>query len=454
MFATPAHTAATGRQAEYAFGRTLAGSLVGAVLEWYEFAVYGALAATVFAEQFFPAAAPGTGVLLAFGTQAVGFVARPLGGVFFGHLGDRVGRKPMLIATYVTLALATAGIGLLPTYATWGLIAPLGLVALRFVQGFALGGEFGAAVTLVAEYAPASQRGRWTALPQAGGPAGTILAAGVLAVIGGAMSRGAFLSWGWRLAFLIAIPLLLVGAWIRRGVEESPAFRHAAARQAGRARSSVIEALRHPVPILQGLGVRIGENVAFYIYTVFVISYATKTLGFALPDVLRAVLFAGICQFAAMLIAGRVSDAIGRKPVMITAALGLAAWAPVFFRLANQHSLALLTLAICVGAFIHGMLGGPEAAWITELFPTRHRYAGSSIAFQGSSIIAGGPAPLIATALMASGSSGSGNGTMLVTIYLIVCAAISAAAVASGPETAGRDLEERPLHPPPPPPPC
>jgi MFS family permease len=422
-----------------AFGRTLAGSLIGAVLEWYEFAVYGALAATVFAEQFFPAAEPHTGVLLAFGTQAVGFIARPLGGIFFGHLGDRIGRKPMLLATYVTLALATAGIGLLPTYATWGLMAPLALVVLRFVQGFALGGEFGAAVTLVSEYAPASQRGRWTALPQAGGPAGTILAAGVLAIIGASMSREAFMAWGWRLAFLIAIPLLLVGAWIRRGVEESPAFRNAAARQAGRPRSSVIEAMRHPVPILQGLGVRIGENVAFYIYTVFVISYATKTLGFALSDVLRAVLFAATCQFIAMIIAGRWSDAIGRKPILIGAAIGLAAWAPIFFMLASQHSLMLLTIAICIGAFIHGMLGGPEAAWITELFPTRYRFAGSSIAFQGSSIIAGGPAPLIATALMASGS---GNGTTLVTAYLIVCALISVVAVASGPETAGRDLND------------
>ena len=431
------------------FKRTLAGSMTGAVLEWYEFAVYGTLAATVFAGQFFPASAPHTGVLMAFGTQAVGFVARPVGGVFFGHLGDRIGRKPMLVATYVTLALATAGIGLLPTYASWGLVAPIALVTLRLVQGFALGGEFGAAVTLVSECAPPEERGRWAAFPQAGGAAGTILASTVLALLGWSMSAASFAAWGWRIAFLLAIPLLIVGAWIRRRVEESPVFCAASASRAARtadadagtgahsgvADSSVIHALRHPIPLLHGLGVRVGENVAFYVYTVFVIAYATKTLAFALPDVLSAVLTAAVCQFAAMLIGGWLSDAIGRRPVMIAAALGLAAWAPIFFSLAQQQSLPLLFIGICVAASLHGLLGGPEAAWITELFPTRHRYAGSSLAFQGSSIVAGGPAPLIAAALM-----GADGNTTPVAIYLIVCALISVIAVASGPETRGKPL--------------
>jgi MFS family permease len=374
-------------------------------------------------------------VLLAFGTQAVGFVARPLGGIFFGHLGDRVGRQPMLVATYTTLAVATAGIGLLPGHATLGLAAPIALVALRFTQGFALGGEFGAAVTLVSEYAEPARRGWWAAFPQSGGPAGTILATGVLAILGSTMSRAAFESWGWRIAFLIAIPLLLVGAWIRRRVEESPAFTLAAASRAAQPRSSVIEALQRPLPIMQGIGVRIGENVAFYIYTVFVIAYATRILGFEVPDVLRAVLLAAACQFVGMLFGGWLSDVLGRRPVMIAAALGLGAWAPVFFLLAKQQSLGLLTLGICVGASMHGLLGGPEGAWITELFPTRHRYAGSSLAYQGSSIVAGGPAPLVATALM-----GQGGDAAPVVVYLIVCSLISIAAVASGPETRGIDL--------------
>jgi MFS family permease len=423
-------------EARRRFGRTLAGSMVGAVLEWYDFAIYSALAATVFAEQFFPVAVPHTGVLLAFGTQAVGFVARPLGGIFFGHFGDRHGRQPMLVATYMTLALATAGIGLLPSYATWGLMAPTALVALRFTQGFALGGEFGAAVTLVSEYAEPARRGWWAAFPQSGGAGGTILATGVLALLGSAMSRASFESFGWRIAFLIAIPLLLVGAWIRRGVEESPTFIRAAAARTAQPRSSVIEALQRPIPILQGIGMRIGENVAFYIYTVFVIAYATRILNFEVPDVLRAVLFGAVCQFIGMLLGGWWSDVLGRKPVMITAALGLGAWAPVFFLLANQQSLGLLTLGICVGAFMHGVLGGPEGAWITERFPTRYRYAGSSLAFQGSSIVAGGPAPLIATALM-----GPDGHTLPVVIYLIVCSLTSVVAVLSGPETKGVDLD-------------
>jgi MFS family permease len=410
--------------------------MAGAVLEWYEFAVYGALAGTVFAQQFFPSAVSHTALLLAFGTQAVGFVARPLGGIVFGHFGDTMGRKPMLVATYVTLAIATAGIGLLPTYATWGLAAPACLIALRFVQGFALGGEFGAAVTLVLEYAPADQRGRWTAFPQAGGPAGTILATGVLALLGASMSAQAFASWGWRVAFLLAVPLLLVGAWIRRGVEESPAFRQAVATRVAQPRSSVIEALQHPIPILQGLGVRIAENVGFYIYNVFVIAYATRVLGFSAAGVLRAVWIAAVCQFFAMLIGGRLSDAVGRKPVMMVAAIGLGLWAPAFFALATtaaaRGSLALLAVAICIAASLHGLLAGPEAAWIAELFPTRYRSAGGSIAFQGSSILAGGPAPLIATALMAGGRETTG-----VTIYLILCALISVLALLWGPETKG-----------------
>lgn len=417
------------------FKRALAGSMVGAVLEWYDFAIYGALAASIFAGQFFPESAPYTGTLLALGTQAVGFIARPLGAIFFGHLGDRVGRKPMLIATYLILALATAMIGLLPNYAAWGLAAPILLVVLRFVQGFALGGEFGAAVTLVAEYAKPQQRGRWAALPQSGGAAGTLLATGVLTLIGSLVTPEQFAAWGWRIAFLIAIPLLLVGAWLRYGVQESPVFQQAERHLEQTESSSVLESIkRSPRMILHGLGARIGENVAFYIYTVFVIAYATKYVGYAVPDVLRAVLFAAMAQFVGMIVGGWISDYLGRKPVMIAAALGLAIWAPIFFALAQQ-SLGLLTLGVVVGAFLHGLLAGPEAAWLVELFPTRYRYAGSSIAFQGSSIIAGGPAPLIATALLGA----SGNTTAVV-IYLVVCALITVVAVATGPETKGRDL--------------
>lgn len=430
------------------FYRTLNGSMVGVVLEWYDFAIYGALAATVFAHQFFPKADPQAGLLLAFGTQAVGFLARPLGGIVFGHIGDRMGRKPAFIMTYLLLGIATASIGLLPTYATWGIAAPLLLVLARFIQGFALGGEFGAAITLVSEHSTPRNRGFWVSIPQTGGPAGTLLGAGVLAIIGAVLGPDDFQAWGWRVAFLIAIPLLLVGAWMRRGVEESPIFQenraHAvpAGTPGGSAEQFVPEhgerglkaALRNPVPILQGLGVRIGENVAFYVYTVFMMAYATQFLHYPAPKVLLVVTVASAFQLVGMLLGGWSSDRFGRKPVMIGAALFLAVWAPVFFTLASQ-GIMMLGVGVCVGAFAHGLLAGPEAAWIAELFPTEHRTAGTSLAVQGSSIFGGGPAPLIATALIGSAAEVTG-----VIGYLVVCALLSVVSVATGPETKGRDL--------------
>lgn len=418
------------------FRRVLSGSMVGAVLEWYDFAVYGALAATVFAEQFFPNSSPHTGILLAFGTQAIGFVARPLGGVVFGHLGDVKGRKFTLVITYVILGLATAMIGFLPNYAAWGVLAPVGLVVLRFIQGFALGGEFGAAVVLVSEHSRPRNRGRWCSLPQTGGPAGTLLATGVLSLLTNLLPHDAFNSWGWRVAFLVALPLLAIGAWLRRSVEDSPTFVKAVEHRSTAERSPVYRALAQPIPILQGLGIRIGENVAFYIYTVFVLAYATNTLGFDRGDVFLIVTVAAAFQLVAMILGGYFSDIVGRRPVMLTATLILAAWAPVFFWLAQQGSLALLSLGVCFGAFVHGLLAGPEAAWISELFPTTHRTAGTNLAVQGSSILGGGPAPLIATALIGT----SGNTTWVV-VYLVVAALVSAIAIVSGPETKGIDLK-------------
>ncbi len=257
----------------------------------------------------------------------------------------------------------------------------------------------------------------------------------MLSLLGASLSKASFDAWGWRVAFLLAIPLLLVGAWIRRGVEESPTFVAAAAARATQPRSSVLDALRHPRPLLHGLGVRIGENVAFYVYTVFVIAYATKTLSFALPDVLEAVLIAAICQFcrgAPRRLALRRRRPQARDDRRRDRARGVGADLP-----AGAPAIArVLYAGICTATFLHGLLAGPEAAWITELFPTRHRYAGSSLAYQGSSIIAGGPAPLIATALM-----GADGGTTPVAIYLALCALISVAAVATGPETRGEDLQ-------------
>ncbi|MDQ0383038.1 MFS transporter [Amycolatopsis thermophila] len=420
------------------FRRVLAGGMAGSVLEWYDFAIYGVLAATVLGPLFFPGGSGVVQLLLALATQGLGFVARPLGGVVFGHLGDKFGRKPMLVTTFLLLGTSTAAIGLLPTYHQAGLWATVLLVVLRMIQGFALGGEFGAAVLMVSEYGEPKRRGFWASWPQAGAPLGTVLATVVVTVIGVVFPGDAFDTWGWRVAFLVAIPLLVIGFWIRRSVEESPVFQAAqagAGQRAAREKSSVLEALARPRAVLHGLGMRLGENIAFYIYTVFVIAYATRYFGYERGDVVLAVTFASVCQFAGMIGGGAWSDRVGRKIAMLVPAVALVVWAPVFFWMVQTSSVPVLWLGVCVGAFFHGMLAGPEAAWITELFPTRYRYAGSSLVFQGSSIIAGAPAPLIAVWLIDSFGVGAVVG------YLVVTMAITVIAVATSRETKAVDLD-------------
>nr|WP_123799006.1 MFS transporter [Amycolatopsis keratiniphila] len=420
-----------------AFRRVLAGSTAGAVLEWYDFALYGILAATVLGPLFFPGGNGFAQLLLALATQGLGFVARPIGGIVFGHLGDRLGRKPMLVTTFLLLGLSTSAIGLLPTYSQVGIGATISLVVLRLIQGFALGGEFGAAVLMVSEYGSPKRRGFWSAWPQAGAPLGTVLATAVVGGIALVLPDNAFDQWGWRVGFLFAVPLLVIGFWIRRRIDESPVFQEAQARAATktvRERSSILETLAHPGPVLRGLGVRLGENVAFYVYTVFVVAYATKTFGYDKSDVLLAVAIGSLLQFAGMLAGGYWSDRVGRRVAMLVPALGLAVWAPVFFAIVQADALPLLYLGIGVGAALHGLLAGPEAAWIAELFPTRRRFAGASLVFQGSSIIAGAPAPLIAVWLAEK------QGPTAVVLYLVGTIAVTVVALFLSAETRGTDL--------------
>lgn len=422
------------------FKRVLAGSMAGAVLEWYDFAIYGILAATVLGPLFFPSDSAVASLLLALATQGLGFVARPLGGIVFGHLGDKFGRKPVLVATFLMLGTATAAIGLLPTYGQIGIWATIALVVLRMVQGFALGGEFGAAVILVSEYGEPKRRGFWASWPQSGAPAGTVLATVTVGVLALVFPGDAFDTWGWRVAFLLALPLLVIGFLIRRGVEESPVYRAAQAKleqqaEAPRERSSVLAALRTPRPLLHGLGMRLGENIAFYVYTIFVIAYATTYFDYSRGAIVTAVAFASVGQFLGMIGGGWWSDRIGRKVAMLVPSVSLIIWAPIFFALIHTESMPALYLGVCVGAVLHGMLAGPEAAWITELFPTKHRFAGSSLVFQGSSIIAGAPAPFIAVWLV------DRFGATAVIVYLVTTMAVTVLAVATSRETKGIDLD-------------
>ncbi|GAB3709233.1 MFS transporter [Mariniluteicoccus flavus] len=302
------------------FGRVMAGSMVGAVLEWYDFALFAVLAATVFGPLFFKSPDPIVATLQALGTMGLGFVARPLGGIVFGHLGDKFGRQPMLVVTFLLLGVATAAIGFLPTLASAGVMATVLLVTLRLVQGFALGGEFGAAVLLVSEYGEREKRGFWASWPQAGAPLGTVLATVVVTVLQMIFPGQAFLETGWRVAFWLAIPLLAFGYWIRHGIEESPVFKEAQKAAADKAavtpRSSIIETLAKPRALLHGLGVRLGENIAFYFYTVFVLSFATKVHKYAMPDVLKVVTLGSVAQFCGMILV-----AVGRTNQQIAAEL-------------------------------------------------------------------------------------------------------------------------------------
>lgn len=429
------------------FKRVLAGSMAGAVLEWYDFAVYGILAATVLGPLFFPSGNPVASLLMALATQGLGFVARPLGGIVFGHLGDKLGRKPVLVATFLLLGGATAAIGLLPTYGQIGIWATVALVILRMTQGFALGGEFGAAVILVSEYGEPKRRGFWASWPQAGAPAGTVLATVTVGLLALVFPGAAFDEWGWRVAFLLAVPLLVIGFLIRRGVEESPVFQAAQAKaeaaadvEAPKETSSILEALRKPRPLLHGLGMRLGENIAFYVYTVFVIAYATTSFDISRGAIITAVAFASVCQFLGMIGGGWWSDRVGRKIAMLVPSISLVIWAPIFFALVHTESMPALYIGVCVGALLHGMLAGPEAAWITELFPTKHRFAGSSLVFQGSSIIAGAPAPFIAVWLVDRFSATA------VVFYLVITMTITVVAVATSRETKGVNLDNLDEH--------
>ncbi|MEK6439120.1 MFS transporter [Pseudonocardia sp. T1-2H] len=422
--------------------RVVLASLVGATIEWYDFFLYSAAAALVFNTVFFPASDPLVGTMLALGTYALGFVARPVGGIVFGHFGDRVGRKQLLMISLIMMGLATVGIGLLPTYAQVGIWAPIMLVVLRLIQGFAVGGEWGGAVLLVAEYGTAKGRGFWTSWPQVGVPAGNLLAAGVLAVLAGFQSDADFEAWGWRIPFLLSAVLVLIGYWIRQSVAETPVFveaqRRAAERKQRIERSPAIEAVRrHPRGLLLGMGLRLGENVTYYIVTAFSLVYATEVVGLPKSVILNAVLVAAAVQVAMLPAWGALSDRFGRRPVLAIGALGTAIWGFAFFRLLETGATVNVVIAMVVGLVLHGAMSGPEAAFISEMFSTPVRYSASSIAYQLSSILAGSVAPIIALELFRR----TGSATAI-SIYLVATCAVSLVAIVVARENKGRTFEE------------
>jgi metabolite-proton symporter len=410
-------------------------SLIGTTIEWYDFFLYGSAAALVFNKLFFPEFDPLTGTLLAFTTYALGFVARPVGGIVFGHFGDRIGRKRLLMLSLVLMGLATTLIGVLPTYAQAGVLAPIALILLRLVQGFAVGGEWGGAVLLVAEHGDAARRGFWASWPQAGVPAGNLLAAGILALLAGNQSDADFLAWGWRVPFLLSALLVAIGWWIRSSVAESRTFEAALEREAP-PRLPAIDVLRErPGALATGAGLRLGENVSYYVITTFSITYMTTAGHLTKARALDCILIGAAVHFLAIPLLGRLSDRIGRRPVYAAGGLGLAAFAFLFFGMIGSGDFATAAFGIVAALLLHGAMYGPQAAFITELFPTRYRYSGASIAYQLTSIVAGSLAPIIATLLY-----GLGRGALPVSLYVGACCLVSGVTALLARETRGVDL--------------
>ncbi len=423
--------------------KVVGASLVGTTVEWYDFFLYGSAAALVFNKLFFPDFDPLVGTLLAFATYAVGFAARPIGGVIFGHFGDKIGRKQMLVITLMLMGGATFAIGLLPTYATIGIWAPILLILLRLVQGFALGGEWGGAVLMAAEYGTPERRGYWASWPQAGAPAGNLLAVAVLALVSAFTTEQQFESWGWRIPFLLSAVLVGVGLWIRVSIEESPVFR-AAREQSATAEEApklpVVQVLRdYPREIILAIGARLAENIGYYIFTAFALSYATQQLGVPQSTALNAALIASAIHFAAIPTMGALSDRFGRRPVYLLGAVGVGVWGFVFFRMYDSESFVLLALAGTIALVFHGAMYGPQASFFSELFSTQVRYSGLSVAGQVSSIVAGSLAPVIATALLIEYGS-----SVPISLYLAGAAVLTVIAVLLSRETARSDLTRDP----------
>ncbi|MBT9256775.1 MHS family MFS transporter [Phycicoccus sp. MAQZ13P-2] len=415
-------------------------SVVGTAVEWYDFFLYGSAAALVFGSLFFPDSDPLTGTLLAFGTYALGFVARPLGGVVFGHYGDRVGRKKMLVISLLMMGGATVAIGLLPTYATIGIAAPLLLLLCRLVQGFAVGGEWGGAVLMVAEHGKDEHRGFWSSWPQAGVPFGNLLATGVLWLLSVFQSDAAFNAWGWRIPFLLSAVMVLIGLWVRVSLEESPVFAEAKAEIESSEKSHlpILEVLRrYPREVLLAMGMRMAENISYYIFTIVVITYVTTYLGAQKGVVLGALLAGAAMQSVLIPLIGALSDKVGRRPLYLVGAVGVGVWGFVYFGMIDSLSGPQIMLATLVGLFFHALMYSPQAAFFSELFGTSVRYTGASVGYQLASILAGALAPIIALQLL--GSTDEKN-TGAVAVYLAVAAAITVVSVLLAKETKATSL--------------
>jgi MHS family shikimate/dehydroshikimate transporter-like MFS transporter len=416
--------------------RVVVASFIGTTIEWYDFFLYGTAAALVFNRLFFPTLDSLAGTLSAYGTFAVGFVARPLGGAVFGHFGDRLGRKNMLVWSLAIMGVATALIGLTPTYAQVGIWAPVLLVVLRFIQGFGVGGEWGGAVLLAVEHSGGERRGFHGSWPQMGVPGGLLLSTGVFAALSSWLPEPAFLAWGWRVPFLLSVVLVGIGLFVRLRILESPSFEKLKDAR-GESRTPLLDVFReHPREVAIGMGMRFAQNVIFYIYTVFVLSYGEKTLGYPRGVMLRGVMIASFIGLFATPFWSHLSDRIGRRPIYLTGVVFSLAFAFPFFWLVERGP-AFVPVAMILAMNIgHDMMYGPMAATLSELFGTRVRYSGASLTYQLTSVVSGGVAPFIATVLLAR------YGSSAVATYVVACCVVTVVATWFLPETHRVSLDE------------
>lgn len=416
---------------EQAVRRATVASVVGTTIEWYDFFLYGTAAALVFPQLFFPGQVAFAGVLAAFGTQFVGFVARPIGAAIFGHFGDRIGRKTTLMATLFLMAFGTVLIGFLPTYQTIGVAAPILLVLLRIIQGIGVGGEWGGSVLLSMEWGNQKRRGLSASWPQIGVPLGLVLSTGVVRITSGVNGTAGFAAYGWRIPFILSIVLIGVGLFVRLRVIESPEFE--AIRLSKKVvKNPILEVIkRQPKQILLSALVRTSEQAPFYLFITFVITYATKHLKLSSNSILDDTLIAAALGLISVPLFGRLSDRFGRRRVYGIGIVLTALFAFPYFGLLNTGSSILVAVAIIVSLMLHDIQYGPQAALIAESFDADIRYTGAGLGYQLASVVAGGPAPLIAAALLAY----YGDSTSI-SIYIIICCAVSMAALILLPKAA------------------
>ena len=434
---------------EQSMRRVAATSLAGTSIEWYDFFIYGTAAALVFPTVFFPADMPPFVALIAsFGTFAVGFVARPIGGVLFGHFGDLAGRKTALVIALMMMGIATTFIGLLPTYSSIGIAAPLLLTLLRFTQGLAVGGQWGGAMLLVTENAPAEKRGFYGAFAQAGAPVGLVLANIAFLAVSGSLSDEAFITWGWRIPFILSIALIALSLYVQLSLEDTTAFKELKEIQAQREtsqvpedekrRSPVLEVIRlYPKQIMLAAGAFLSVQVSFYILVAFVVAYGSSPAGLGLPRemILTAVLIASLVQIPVLFLASAYSDRHGRRGIYMLGAVLVGLWGFALFPLIETGEFLWILVAITGGQIFVGMMYGPQAAFLAELFSTQVRYSGASLGYQLGAIFGGAFAPIIATALW------SELGTIYISVYIAFASALTILSVLLLTETFGSKLE-------------